>query len=62
PTESFEDRERRGFALAVLDCPEQLMMFAQGSDDSIPGQRLRFTAMLCGFDNKRADAKGKKAT
>ncbi|KAG5982922.1 hypothetical protein E4U55_001122 [Claviceps digitariae] len=58
--ESFEDREKRGFALAVLDCPEQLMMFAQSRDDSIPGQRLRFTAMLCGFDDNRADKKGKK--
>ncbi|KAG6002835.1 hypothetical protein E4U21_002750 [Claviceps maximensis] len=61
-TESFEDREKSGFALAVLDCPEQLMMFAQSRDDSIPSQRLRFTAMLCGFDDKRADAKGKNTT
>ncbi|KAG5923245.1 hypothetical protein E4U42_005011 [Claviceps africana] len=60
PAEPFEDRERRSFALAVLDCPEQLMMFAQSRDDSIPSQRLRFTAMLCGFD-KHTDAKGKRA-
>ncbi|UNI20108.1 hypothetical protein JDV02_006230 [Purpureocillium takamizusanense] len=31
--EPFEDRERRGFALAVLDSPEQLMMYAQGAGD-----------------------------
>ncbi|TWU78698.1 hypothetical protein ED733_006093 [Metarhizium rileyi] len=51
--EPFEDRERRGFALSVLDCPESLMMYAQSAGDSVPGQRLRFTAMLCGFEERR---------
>ena len=32
-TEPFEDRERRGFALSVLDSPEQLMMYAQSCND-----------------------------
>ncbi|POR38995.1 Uncharacterized protein TPAR_00804 [Tolypocladium paradoxum] len=49
-TESFEDRERRGFALSVLDNPEQLMMYAQSTSDSIPSQRRRFSAMLAGFE------------
>lgn len=90
-TEPFEEREKRGFALSVLDSPEHLMMYAQSTGDvsvflsslffalfspfpflhtsnalfifpkicflfltphtqSIPGQRQRFTAMLCGFD------------
>ncbi|OAQ72968.1 hypothetical protein VFPPC_15227 [Pochonia chlamydosporia 170] len=52
-TEPFEDRERRGFALSVLDNPEQLMMYAQSMGDSVPGQRLRFMAMLCGFEEKK---------
>ena len=78
--EPFEDRERRSFALSVLDNPEQLMMYAQSTGDvrflanyvqtnresttllifkfanetcsllqSIPGQRRRFMAILCGF-------------
>ncbi|GAB0138634.1 hypothetical protein EsDP_00006860 [Epichloe bromicola] len=59
--EPFEDRERRGFALSVLDSPEQLIMYAQSTGDSIPGQRFRFTAMLCGFEDKRSAGKGKRA-
>lgn len=31
--EPFEDREKSGFALSVLDSPEQLMMFAQSRND-----------------------------
>lgn len=31
--ESFEERERRQFALSVLDSPEQLMMYAQSTND-----------------------------
>ncbi|KJK80919.1 hypothetical protein H634G_03452 [Metarhizium anisopliae BRIP 53293] len=56
-TEPFEDKERRGFALSVLDSPESLMMYALSAGDSVPGQRLRFTAMLCGFEERR---KGKE--
>ncbi|QPH06046.1 hypothetical protein C2857_004252 [Epichloe festucae Fl1] len=57
--EPFEDRERRGFALSVLDCPEQLIMYALSTGDSIAGQRFRFTAMLCGFEDRSA-GKGKR--
>ncbi|KHO02000.1 uncharacterized protein MAM_01001 [Metarhizium album ARSEF 1941] len=32
-TEPFEDKERRGFALSVLDCPESLTMYALGAGD-----------------------------
>ncbi|KND94234.1 hypothetical protein TOPH_01051 [Tolypocladium ophioglossoides CBS 100239] len=32
-TEPFEDRERRGFALSVLDKPAQLMTYAQSTSD-----------------------------
>lgn len=32
-SESFEEREKRQFALAVLDNPEQLMMYAQSTND-----------------------------
>ncbi|KAH6610180.1 hypothetical protein Trco_000200 [Trichoderma cornu-damae] len=50
--EAFETRERRAYALAVLDRPEQLMMYAQTTNDSIASQRQRFTAMLCGYDEE----------
>ncbi|KAG6022136.1 hypothetical protein E4U19_006356 [Claviceps sp. Clav32 group G5] len=56
--EPFEDREKSGFALSVLDSPEQLMMFAQSRDDSITAQRQQFMAMLCGFDEFPAKGKG----
>ncbi|KAK4070051.1 uncharacterized protein Triagg1_6472 [Trichoderma aggressivum f. europaeum] len=51
-SESFETRERRAYALAVLDRPEQLMMYAATSNDSLASQRLRFTAMMCGFEDE----------
>lgn len=82
-SEAFETRERRAYALAVLDRPEQLMMYANTTNDvritsifsslcscslfaqlryepwltpvneqSIASQRLRFTAMLCGFEEE----------
>ncbi|KAG5971409.1 hypothetical protein E4U56_006818 [Claviceps arundinis] len=56
--ESFADREKNGFALSVLDSPEQLMMFAQSRDDSITAQRQQFMAMLCGFDKFPAKRRG----
>jgi hypothetical protein len=31
--DSFEDRERRGYAMSVLDSPDQLMMYAQSTGD-----------------------------
>ncbi|KAL7937432.1 hypothetical protein V8C35DRAFT_292497 [Trichoderma chlorosporum] len=51
-SEPFETRERRAYALAVLDRPEQLMMYANSTNDSVASQRLRFTAMMCGFENE----------
>ncbi|KAG5966746.1 hypothetical protein E4U58_002447 [Claviceps cyperi] len=59
--ESFADREKNGFALSVLDSPEQLMMFAQSRDDSITAQRQQFMAMLCGFDKFPAKRRGHRA-
>lgn len=35
-TEPFEDKERRGFALSVLDSPESLMMYALSAGDVGP--------------------------
>lgn len=51
-SEPFESRERRAYALAVLDRPEQLMMYANTTNDSVAGQRVRFTRMMCGFDDE----------
>ncbi|ETS06417.1 hypothetical protein M419DRAFT_4697 [Trichoderma reesei RUT C-30] len=51
-SEPFEMRERRAYALAVLDRPEQLMMYANTTNDSVAGQRVRFTRMMCGFDDE----------
>ncbi|KAL6698967.1 hypothetical protein J3F84DRAFT_238740 [Trichoderma pleuroticola] len=51
-SEPFETRERRAYALAVLDRPEQLMMYASTANDSVASQRLRFTAMMCGFEDE----------
>ncbi|KAK7403563.1 hypothetical protein QQX98_010656 [Neonectria punicea] len=50
--ETFAERERKGEAMSVLDSHETLMAHAQASDDSIPGQRLRFMRQLCGLDGK----------
>ncbi|KAL6910343.1 hypothetical protein GGI43DRAFT_378323 [Trichoderma evansii] len=48
--EDFESRQRRAFAASVLDRPEQLMMYAQSTNDSIASQRHRFMTILCGYD------------
>jgi hypothetical protein len=37
-------------AIAYLDNPELLMMYAQSKGDSIPAARLHFTKMMCGYD------------
>ncbi|KAH7321121.1 hypothetical protein B0I35DRAFT_428615 [Stachybotrys elegans] len=47
---SYVDQEQRGWAMAMLDDPEQLLMYAQSTDDSVPGQRLRAMKALCGID------------
>ncbi|KAK0674519.1 hypothetical protein QBC41DRAFT_2164 [Cercophora samala] len=49
--EDFASRELRQKAIAFLDNPELLMMYAQSTGDSIPGARLHFMRMLCGYDN-----------
>ncbi|UKZ80475.1 hypothetical protein TrVFT333_008236 [Trichoderma virens FT-333] len=51
-SEAFETRERRAYAIAVLDRPELLMMYANTTHDSLASQRLRFTAMMCGFEEE----------
>ncbi|KAI1136716.1 hypothetical protein F5Y05DRAFT_102116 [Hypoxylon sp. FL0543] len=48
--ESFAVLERRRVAAQVLDSPELLMMAAQRDNESIPATRLRYTRMLCGFE------------
>ncbi|KAM3513336.1 hypothetical protein MY11210_003020 [Beauveria gryllotalpidicola] len=53
--ETFEERQRRQDALAVLDSPEQLMMYAQMTNDSIPGQRYQFMRTLCGFSDEEGE-------
>ncbi|KAF4582031.1 centromere protein B dimerization [Ophiocordyceps camponoti-floridani] len=50
-TADFEERERKAFALSILTNPDKLSMFAQSNNDSIPSQRLRFTAVLAGFES-----------
>ncbi|KAK4198512.1 hypothetical protein QBC40DRAFT_178521 [Triangularia verruculosa] len=42
--------ELRQKAIAFLDNPELLMMYAQSTGDSIPGARLHFMRILCGYD------------
>ncbi|KFA66149.1 hypothetical protein S40285_03359 [Stachybotrys chlorohalonatus IBT 40285] len=56
PAESFEDRERRGWAMAVLDNPELLLMYAQSSNDSVPAQRYKVMRALCGLEDEAARA------
>ncbi|KAI1403680.1 hypothetical protein F4819DRAFT_484328 [Hypoxylon fuscum] len=59
--EPFAVLERRRIAAQVLDSPELLMMAAQRDNEtkkltrdknkkSIPATRLRYTRMLCGFE------------
>ncbi|KAK3946352.1 hypothetical protein QBC46DRAFT_369554 [Diplogelasinospora grovesii] len=48
--EDFTRLEKRHKAMAFLDSPELLMMYAQSTGDSMPGARLHFMKMLCGYD------------
>ncbi|KAK1836182.1 hypothetical protein QBC39DRAFT_243103, partial [Podospora conica] len=48
--EDFNRLEKRQYAIAFLENPEMLMMYAQSTGDSIPGARLYFTRMLCGYE------------
>ncbi|KAK4655982.1 hypothetical protein QC762_307250 [Podospora pseudocomata] len=49
--EDYASRELRQKAIAFLDNPELLMMYAQSTGDSIPGARLHFMRLLCGYDD-----------
>lgn len=46
--ETFEERERKQFALSVLDSPEQLMMYAQSTND-VSFCRTLLDLCLCRF-------------
>lgn len=59
--EDFSRTERRHKAVAFLDSPELLMMYAQSTGDSIPGVRLHFMKMLCGYDEESVED-GRKST
>ncbi|KAM0330539.1 hypothetical protein ACHAQA_003486 [Verticillium albo-atrum] len=48
--ESYEAYRRREWARDVLESPEMLMWYASSREDSIPGTRLYFTRVLCGFE------------
>ncbi|KAI5462292.1 hypothetical protein BGZ63DRAFT_209815 [Mariannaea sp. PMI_226] len=53
--ESAAELERRGAIMAILDHPEHLMASAMSNGNSIPRERTRLLAMLCGFDKKNED-------
>ncbi|KAL1869063.1 hypothetical protein VTK73DRAFT_3402 [Phialemonium thermophilum] len=54
-TEDFDKVERRRKAIAFLESPELLMMYAQSTGDSVPAARLHFMKMMCGYDEDRDD-------
>ncbi|SPO03462.1 uncharacterized protein DNG_06145 [Cephalotrichum gorgonifer] len=47
--ESFRVLEQKRAAARILSNPELLMMHAMSRKDSIPGTRLHFTRILCGY-------------
>ncbi|KAK3320928.1 hypothetical protein B0T19DRAFT_253271 [Cercophora scortea] len=49
--EDFAAIERRQTAIAFLENPELLMMYAQSTGDSITGARYHFTKMMCGYND-----------
>ncbi|KAK4241357.1 cecdcb10-78c0-46c6-b0b7-dd05d15faac3 [Achaetomium macrosporum] len=50
--EDFFKVERRQKAIAFLDNPELLMMYAQSTGDSIAAARLYWTKVLCGYEDE----------
>ncbi|KAK4181129.1 hypothetical protein QBC36DRAFT_129398 [Triangularia setosa] len=60
--EDFARTELRQKAIAFLDNPELLMMYAQSTGDSIPGARLHFMRILCGYDEIPHHSSGSKAS
>ncbi|KAL6855184.1 hypothetical protein ACO1O0_006322 [Amphichorda felina] len=61
PSETFEEREKKEFAMAVLDNPDMLLMHAQARGDSVAGQRLRFLRMMCPVEHEKSEAGNKMA-
>ncbi|KAK3387056.1 hypothetical protein B0H63DRAFT_469019 [Podospora didyma] len=60
--EDFPAAERRQKAVAFLDSPELLMMYSQSTGDSIPGARLHFMKMLCGYDDESIEESRKSTS
>ncbi|GAB1313147.1 hypothetical protein MFIFM68171_03357 [Madurella fahalii] len=58
--EDFARAELRQKAIAFLDNPELLMMYALSTGKSIPGARLHWTKVLCGFDDDEQQANASK--
>ncbi|KXX82759.1 hypothetical protein MMYC01_200728 [Madurella mycetomatis] len=58
--EDFARVELRQKAIAFLDNPELLTMYAQSTGNSIPGARLHWTKVLCGFDTDEQQAHASK--
>ncbi|KAK3315109.1 hypothetical protein B0H66DRAFT_606019 [Apodospora peruviana] len=56
--EDFSKAERRQKAVAFLDSPELLMMYAQSTGDTLPAARLHFMKMLCGYDDPSQSTSG----
>ncbi|KAL2113043.1 hypothetical protein VUR80DRAFT_3458 [Thermomyces stellatus] len=50
--EGFRAVEQRRIAAQVLSDPELLLMYALSRQDSIPGTRLHFTRILCGYEEE----------
>ncbi|KAL2149446.1 hypothetical protein VTH82DRAFT_8097 [Thermothelomyces myriococcoides] len=56
--EDFARVEKRQKAIAFLENPELLMMYAQSTGESIAAARLHFTKMLCGYDQEEETKRG----
>ncbi|KAK0747711.1 hypothetical protein B0T21DRAFT_278189 [Apiosordaria backusii] len=60
--EDYARTELRQKAIAFLGSPELLMMYAQSTGDSIPGARLHFMRILCGYDEVPQHSSSSKAS
>ncbi|KAL2160378.1 hypothetical protein VTH06DRAFT_1551 [Thermothelomyces fergusii] len=56
--EDFARVESRQKAIAFLENPELLMMYAQSTGESIAAARFHFTKMLCGYDQEEETKRG----
>ncbi|KAH6621160.1 hypothetical protein B0J18DRAFT_466772 [Chaetomium sp. MPI-SDFR-AT-0129] len=52
--EDFAQREKRQKAIAFLDNPELLRMYAESTGETMAAARFHFTKMLCGYDEDDA--------